>query len=56
MVTGGTAATRRIRLPRPSATPGKLRLMRALARLTPDEGCRIELVDMTDAIRPGTLT
>src|SRR5208282_211141 len=27
VVTGGTAATRRIRLPRPSATPGKLRLM-----------------------------
>ncbi len=26
-VTGGTAATRRFRLPRPSATPGKLRLL-----------------------------
>ena len=56
MVTGGTAATRRIRLPRPSATPGKLLLIRALARLTPDEGRRVELVDMANAIRPGMLT
>ncbi len=56
MVTGGTAATTRIRLPRPSATPGKLLLMRALARLTPDGARRIELVNMADAIRPGTLT
>jgi hypothetical protein len=56
VVTGGIAATSRIRLPRPSATPGKLWLMRALARLTPDEVGRIEFVDMADAIRPGTLT
>jgi len=55
VVTGGTAATRRIRLLRPCATPGKLRLMRALARLTLDEDRRIELVDMANAIRPRTL-
>jgi len=29
---------------------------RALARLTPDEDRRIELVDMANAIRPRTLT
>ncbi len=29
---------------------------RALARLTPDEARRVELVDMANAIRPGTLT
>ena len=56
MVTGGTAATSRIRLPRPSATPGKLPLMRALAGLTRDEARRIELVDMANAIPPRTLT
>ncbi len=56
MVTGGTPATRRISLPRPSATPGLLRPIRALARLTPDERRRVELVDMANAIRPGMLT
>ena len=56
VVSGGTAASYRIRLPRPSATPGKLRLMRVLARLTPDEVGRMTFVDMANAIRPGTLT
>jgi serine/threonine-protein kinase PknG len=32
------------------------RSYRALARLTPDEDRRIELVDMANAIRPRTLT
>jgi len=32
------------------------RTYRALARLTPDEDRRIELVDMGNAIRPRTLT
>jgi serine/threonine-protein kinase PknG len=35
---------------------GLERSYRALARLTPDEDRRIELVDMANAIRPRTLT
>jgi serine/threonine-protein kinase PknG len=35
---------------------GLERTYRALARLTPDQARRIELVDMADAIRPRTLT
>jgi len=35
---------------------GLERTYRALARLTPDEDRRIELVDMANAIRPRTLT
>jgi serine/threonine-protein kinase PknG len=35
---------------------GLERSHRALARLTPDEAPRIELVDMANAIRPGRLT
>jgi protein kinase G-like protein len=35
---------------------GLERCYRALARLTPDEDRRIELVDMANAIRPRTLT
>jgi serine/threonine-protein kinase PknG len=35
---------------------GLERNYRALARLTPDEDRRIELVDMANAIRPRTLT
>ena len=35
---------------------GLERTYRALARLTPDESRRIELVDMANAIRPRTLT
>jgi serine/threonine-protein kinase PknG len=35
---------------------GLERSYRALARLTPDEDSRIELVDMANAIRPRTLT
>ncbi|HEX9530356.1 MAG TPA: tetratricopeptide repeat protein [Acidimicrobiales bacterium] len=35
---------------------GLERSYRALARLTPDEGRRIELVDMANTIRPRTLT
>ena len=36
--------------------PGSSGSYRALARLTPDEDRRIELVDMANAIRPRTLT
>jgi len=35
---------------------GLERSYRALARLTPDEDRRIELIDMANAIRPRTLT
>ena len=35
---------------------GLERSYRALARLTPDEARRVELVDMANAIRPRTLT
>jgi serine/threonine-protein kinase PknG len=35
---------------------GLERSYRALARLTPDEDRRIDLVDMANAIRPRTLT
>jgi serine/threonine-protein kinase PknG len=35
---------------------GLERSYRALARLTPDQSRRIELVDMANAIRPRTLT
>ena len=35
---------------------GLERSYRALARLTPDEDRRIELVDLANAIRPRTLT
>jgi serine/threonine-protein kinase PknG len=35
---------------------GLERSYRALARLTPDDARRVELVDMANAIRPRTLT
>jgi serine/threonine-protein kinase PknG len=35
---------------------GLERSYRALARLTPDEARRVELVDLANAIRPRTLT
>ena len=35
---------------------GLERSYRALARLTPDEARRVELVDLPNAIRPRTLT
>jgi serine/threonine-protein kinase PknG len=40
----------------PALRFGLERSYRALARLTPDEDRRIELVDMANAIRPRTLT
>ena len=46
---GRSAETRALRF-------GLERTYRALARLTPDESRRIELVDMANAIRPRTLT
>jgi len=35
---------------------GQKQSYRALARLTPDEAHRVELVDLANAIRPRTLT
>lgn len=46
---GLSAAARALRF-------GLERSYRTLARLTPDEDRRIELVDMANAIRPRTLT
>lgn len=60
VVTGGTAwfevNQRTQRLDARALRLGLERNYRALARLTPDEALPIELVDMANAIRPGTLT
>jgi len=54
IVAGGPILGRK---PNAQAVPfGLERSYRALARLTPDEARRAELVDMSNAIRPRTLT